>query len=210
MNKIKILIVDDHPLMREALQTALVTESDLEVIGEAAGGADGVRLFKESRPDVVIMDLLMPGVDGLAAISQIREADPQAKILAFTSMENEERVLAAVQAGALGYYPKTASRTTLLEAVRTVAAGKPYLPPDIALKLFNSLRSMKMPAPISELQQPLTARRSRRTPGTANGSSNLRCCYRTTRETTCCQAGASTIRGGTSRSAGATFACRGL
>ena len=158
MNKIRILIVDDHPLMREAVQTALIGESDLKVIGEAAGGADGVRLFKEDRPDVIIMDLLMPGVDGLEAISQIREVDPQAKILAFTSMENEERVLAAIQAGALGYYPKTASRASLLEAVRTVAAGKPYLPSDIALKLFNSLRSMKMPAPIGQLQEPLTAR----------------------------------------------------
>ena len=158
MNKIRILIVDDHPLMREAVQTALAGEPDLDVIGEAVDGADGVRLFKESRPDVIIMDLLMPGTDGLEAISQIREVDPQAKILAFTSMENEERVLAAIQAGALGYYPKTASRASLLEAVRTVATGKPYLPSDIALKLFNSLRSMKMPAPISQLQEPLTAR----------------------------------------------------
>ncbi len=106
MNKIRILIVDDHPLMREAVQTALVGESDLEVIGEAAGGADGVRLFKESRPDVTIVDLLMPGVDGLEAISQIREVDPQARILAFTSMENEERVLAAIQGWCIGLLPQ--------------------------------------------------------------------------------------------------------
>jgi DNA-binding NarL/FixJ family response regulator len=158
MNKIKVLIVDDHPLMREAVKTALADESDLEVIGEAADGASGIRLARERQPDVTIMDLLMPGIDGLEAITRIREADPQAHILAFTSMENEERVLAAIQAGALGYHPKTAPRAALLEAVRTVAAGKPYLPSDIALKLFNSLRSMKMPAPIDQLQEPLTAR----------------------------------------------------
>ncbi len=158
MNTIKILIVDDHPLMREAVQMTLTEEPDLEVIGEASTGGEGIRLFKENQPDVIIMDLLMPGMDGLEAIARIREVDPQARILAFTSMENEVRVLAAIQAGALGYYPKTAPRATLLEAVRTVAEGKPYLPPDIALKLFNSLRSLKMPAPVSEPQEPLTVR----------------------------------------------------
>jgi DNA-binding NarL/FixJ family response regulator len=158
MNPITILIVDDHPLMREAMHTALDEEPDLEVIDEASDGAEGIRLFKESQPDVIIMDLLMPGTDGLEAIAQIRAVDPQARILAFTSMENEERVLAAIQAGALGYFPKTAPRASLLEAVRTVAAGKPYLPSDIAVKLFSSLRSMKLPAPVSELQEPLTAR----------------------------------------------------
>ena len=158
MTPIKLLIVDDHPLMREAIQTAVAEEADLLVIGEAADGAEGIQLARERQPDVIIMDLLMPGMDGLEAITQLRVIDPHTKILVVTSMNNEERVLAAVQAGALGYFPKTSPRATLLDAIRQVANGQPYLPPDIALKLMSSLRHQLMsPAP-STAAEPLTAR----------------------------------------------------
>src|SRR5512133_2728320 len=115
MDHIRLLIIDDHPMMREALITALADENDMEVVGEASNGMEGVKQVGESRPDVILMDLLMPGMDGLEAIVRIMEISPEAKILVVTSLEDEDKVLAAVQAGALGYFPKTAPRTYLLE-----------------------------------------------------------------------------------------------
>jgi len=159
MKKIKILIVDDHPMMRDALQTVLADEADMQVIGEASNGIDGVRSAAELAPDVIIMDLLMPGMNGLEAIAAIRAANPQAKILVSTSLEDEEKVFAAIQAGALGYFPKTAPRTYLLEAIRKIADGIPYLPAGIAQKLFNGIRKLKAPsAARSAIDEPLTAR----------------------------------------------------
>lgn len=159
MNKIKILIVDDHPMMREALQTALADEKDMQVIGEASNGIEGVKFSAELAPDVVIMDLLMPGMSGLEAIAAICTDNPQAKILVSTSLEDEEKVFAAIQAGALGYFPKTAPRTYLLDAIRKVADGVPYLPSGIAVKLFNGIRKTKGAQPErSAVDEPLTSR----------------------------------------------------
>jgi NarL family two-component system response regulator LiaR len=143
MNKIKILIVDDHPMMREALLTALNEEADMQVIGEASNGIEGLKLAEERRPDVILMDLLMAGVDGLEVIARICEVNPQAKILVVTSLEDEEKVLASIQAGALGYFPKTAPRAFLLDAIRKIADGVPYLPAGIAIKLLKGVRGMK-------------------------------------------------------------------
>jgi NarL family two-component system response regulator LiaR len=156
MENIRLLIIDDHPMMREALITALADEKDMQVVGEAADGIEGVRLVEEYRPDVILMDLLMPGMDGLESIAMIIEANPEAKILVVTSLEDEDKILAAIQAGALGYFPKTAPRTFLLEAIRKVADGIPYLPSGIALKLFSSIRGLKAPAksPVDEVLTP--------------------------------------------------------
>lgn len=158
MTPIKLLVVDDHPLMREAIRTTVAEEVDLLVIGEAADGLEGLKLARDLQPDVIIMDLLMPGMDGLEAIARIRAVDPQVKILVVTSLNNEERVLAAIQAGALGYFPKTSSRATLLNAIRQVANGLPYLPPDIALKLMHGLRQQLQSTAPDTLVDPLTAR----------------------------------------------------
>ncbi|MEW5830357.1 MAG: response regulator transcription factor [Chloroflexota bacterium] len=160
MDKIKIMITDDHPMMREALAIALSEEPDLEVICQASNGMEAVKLARECRPDVILMDLLMPGMTGLEAIAEICAADPQAKILVFTSLEDEDKVLAAIQAGALGYFPKTAPRSFLLEAIRKVADGVPYLPVGIAVKLFKGIREAKhVPAAgQSAADEPLTAR----------------------------------------------------
>jgi len=159
MDHIKLLIVDDHPMMREALVTALTEEKDMEVISEASSGIEGIKLAEECRPDVILMDLLMPGMDGLEAIGRILEASPQAKILVVTSLEDEDKILGAIQAGALGYFPKTAPRAYLLEAIRKVADGIPYLPSGIALKLFKSIRGMKVPSSgKSDIDELLTSR----------------------------------------------------
>jgi NarL family two-component system response regulator LiaR len=159
MDKIRLIITDDHPMMREALLTAIAEESDLEVVGEASNGSEAVRLAEECRPDVILMDLLMPGMDGLEAIGRILETNPQAKILVVTSLEDEDKILAAIQAGALGYFPKTAPRAYLLDAIRKIADGIPYLPSGIALKLFKGIRAMKASTPHSDaMDEPLTAR----------------------------------------------------
>jgi two-component system, NarL family, response regulator LiaR len=159
MDKIKILIADDHPMMREALRTALEDEQDMQVVGEASNGLEAIKLVGQFNPDVVLMDLLMPGMDGLEAIQKLQESHPQVKVLVVTSLEDEQKVLAAVQAGALGYFPKTAPRPYLLEAIRKVADGIPYLPSGIAQKLFKGLREMKVTLPgRSAVDEPLTSR----------------------------------------------------
>jgi two-component system, NarL family, response regulator LiaR len=158
MQHIKILIIDDHPMMREALVAALSEEADMEVVGEAADGYEGIEMAEKLIPDLILMDLLMPGMDGLTAIEKISAAQPKINILALTSMEHEERILAAIQAGALGYFPKTAPRRYLLEAIRKVADGVPYLPSGIASKLFSSLRAMKASAPSTAAREPITIR----------------------------------------------------
>jgi NarL family two-component system response regulator LiaR len=156
---IKILIADDHPLMREALRTALMDEPDLQVVGEAKDGNEALDLAAQLNPDMVLMDLLMPGLDGLEAIARLQESHPHIKIMVVTSMENEQKILAAIQAGALGYFPKTAPRPYLLEGIRKVADGIPYLPSGITLKLFKGLRDMKVPLPDrSAVDEPLTTR----------------------------------------------------
>jgi len=159
MDKIKVLITDDHPMMREALMTALEDEPGIQVVGEANNGIEALKLADELAPDVILMDLLMPGMDGLEAIKKLQESYPQIKIMVVTSLEDEEKVLAAVQAGALGYFPKTAPRSYLLEAIKKVADGVPYLPAGIAAKLFKGIREMRTSLPgRSAVDEPLTSR----------------------------------------------------
>ena len=143
MNNIKILIVDDHPMMRDALRTSLSVEEDLKVIGEASNGLEALKLLETLEPDLIMMDILMPEMTGIEAIERIIERNPQARILVLTSMEEEDRVISAIQAGALGYFPKTAPRQYLLEAIHRVADGAPYMPTGITLKLFQGLKRIK-------------------------------------------------------------------
>jgi DNA-binding NarL/FixJ family response regulator len=146
MKTIKIMIVDDHPMMRDALRLSFLSEDDLEIIGEAGSAPEAFSLLEKLSPDVILMDLLMPHMNGVEAIARVTQATPDAKIIVVSSMENEENVVAAIQAGALGYFPKTAPREYLLEAIRKVADGIPYMPAGITLKLFQSMRKQK-PAP---------------------------------------------------------------
>jgi DNA-binding NarL/FixJ family response regulator len=143
MNLIKILIVDDHPMMRDALSMSLAVEKDMKIIGEAGNGKEALTLLKTLTPDVILMDLMMPEMNGVDAITRIFKTNSQARILVLTSMEDEEHVMAAIQAGALGYFPKTAPRQYLLEAIRKVADGVPYMPAGITMKLFDGLRKKK-------------------------------------------------------------------
>ncbi len=158
MKQIQILIVDDHPLMRDALRGAIEDEEDLKIAGEARNGQEAIEKFRSLRPDLIIMDLFMPGMDGLSAMAAIRVIDADARILALTSSTDESKVLAAIQAGALGFLLKDAERTELLQAIREVGRGNSYLTGVSANKLVQSLRQNKSNAETPA--EPLTDRES--------------------------------------------------
>jgi DNA-binding NarL/FixJ family response regulator len=154
---IRVLIVDDHPLMRDALSAAIGDEPDLQVIGEATNGIDAIERARALRPDVIVMDLFLPRKTGLEAIADIRATRADAPILALTSSPDDEMVLKAVQAGALGYLMKDSPRDELLCAIRAVSRGETFLPPPIARKLADALRAQHKPAD-APLIEPLTER----------------------------------------------------
>jgi NarL family two-component system response regulator LiaR len=156
MSLIRILIVDDHPLMRSALRAVFETETDMQVAGEAINGRQAVELALASRPDVVVMDLLMPVCDGLSAIAALRQESPDIRILALTSSTDDRKVEAALQAGALGYLLKDVQRAELVQAVREVALGRVYLPPAVTGQLVRRVRHPAM-APNGP-DEPLTER----------------------------------------------------
>ncbi len=141
MKPISIMIVDDHPLMREALCMALSSEDDFEVLDDVGSAEEALMRLEEISPDVVIMDITLPQMNGIEATKLIIKKDPTAKILMNSSMEDEAQIVLAMQAGALGYYPKTAPRAYLLQAIRLVADGIPYMPAGVAKTFLHGVRS---------------------------------------------------------------------
>ena len=135
--RISVLIVDDHFIVRKGLLALLSECEDVLVAGEASDGREGVSQAEELRPDVVLMDLMMPVLDGVGAIREILEAHPEAKILALTSAAGSEKLLEAVRAGALGYLSKSAERGELLSALHKVNRGEPWLPPALTRRLLQ-------------------------------------------------------------------------
>jgi len=159
MKVISVLIVDDHPMMREALRTAVAQEAGMNVVAEAIDGEEALALAQKHQPNIVLMDILLPGSSGLDATRRILEAVPNTKVLVVSALEDEEKILSAIQAGALGYFPKTAPPAFLVEGIRKVADGIPYLPWGIALKLFSGLRKLKAPLTGGEKSQELLTSR---------------------------------------------------
>lgn len=133
--KIRVLVVDDHPLMREALMTAIDDEADMLVVGEAETGHAAVKQFQKLHPDVTVMDLFMPECSGVQAMTQLRELKPDARILALTSSTDDTMLVAALDAGALGYLIKDSPRMEILHAIREVSRGNAFFPAHIAHKL---------------------------------------------------------------------------
>lgn len=132
---IRLLIVDDHPLMREGIAAVVQRQPDITVVGEAVNGAEAVERFRSLQPDVTLMDLQMPGMDGLQAIQAIRGICRQARILVLTTYQGDVQAWRALKAGAAGYMVKSTLRSALLDAVRSVHAGGRWVPAEVALEL---------------------------------------------------------------------------
>ncbi|HEX7973061.1 MAG TPA: response regulator transcription factor, partial [Anaerolineales bacterium] len=140
MSKIRILLVDDHAVLRAGIRALLDTHSDLEVVGEAANGQQAVTRVRELHPDVVLMDVGMPGLDGMAATRQIKSDCPQTRVLFLTQHENKEYILPALKIGASGYVLKRAEGDELLTAIRAVHAGGTFFDPAIAGVVAEDVR----------------------------------------------------------------------
>lgn len=144
---IRILIADDHPVVRSGLESMLAKQPDFEVVGEAEDGAEAVRLAKELSPDVILMDLRMPRMDGAAATEKISKDHPETRILVLTTYDSDADILRAVEAGATGYLLKDSPREELYEAVRSTASGKPLLTPAVTAMLMRSIREPRTQKP---------------------------------------------------------------
>jgi DNA-binding NarL/FixJ family response regulator len=138
---IRLIIADDHPVVRAGLQGMLAGQPDLNVVGEAGTGTEAVHLTAELRPDVVLMDLRMPDMDGVTAIEQIRSRFPQTHTLVLTTYDTDADILRAVEAGATGYLLKDAPRETLYRAIRAAARGESILAPTVATRLLGQMRA---------------------------------------------------------------------
>jgi NarL family two-component system response regulator LiaR len=152
-DRIRVLLVDDHQVVRQGLRAFLQLQPDVEVVGEAAGGSAAVAAAAAGRPDVVLMDLVMPEGDGIAAIRALAEAAPGARVVVLSSFADDERIFAAMQAGAAGYLLKDVDPDALAEAIREVHRGRPVLHPDVAARLMRRAAD-----PASPATEPLTPR----------------------------------------------------
>jgi two-component system NarL family response regulator len=137
--KIRVLVAEDSPVTRLGVSTLLRTEPDIEVVAEAENGADAVRLFRQMRPDVVLLDLRMPELDGVQATEQMRREDPAARVLVLTNYDGDEVIFQALKAGAAGYLTKGVRGPELITAIRQVHAGDRYLPPGVAGRLADRM-----------------------------------------------------------------------
>ena len=142
---IQVMLVDDHAVVRSGLGAFLLAYDDLELVGEADGGEEAVRLCAQVQPDVILMDLVMPGMDGAAATRAIRERWPDIQILALTSFKEKELVEGALQAGAIGYLLKDVTADQLADAIRAAHAGRPTLAPEAAQALIQLARKPQTP-----------------------------------------------------------------
>ena len=138
---ITLLIVDDHPIVRDGLSGMFATDPGFDVLGEATDGAEAIRLAQTLKPDVILMDLRMPGMDGLAAIKELARLRVPAKVLVLTTYDTDNYVLPAIEAGATGYLLKDAPRAELLRAVQAAAAGQSVLSPAVATRLVTRVRT---------------------------------------------------------------------
>jgi NarL family two-component system response regulator LiaR len=152
---IRVYIADDHPIVRRGIKDLLETEAGIQVVGEAANGKDAIDEVEELRPHVILMDLVMPVIEGIEATRQIRSRLPEVRILVLTSFATDDKVFPAIKAGASGYLMKDTAPEDLIRAIRQVYRGEPTLHPLIAQKLLNEITS---PPEQPVTPEPLTAR----------------------------------------------------
>jgi two-component system NarL family response regulator len=140
----RVLLVDDHALLRTGVANIINHEPALEVVAEAANGVDAIEAFREHRPDVVLMDLRMPGMEGVEAVTRIREIDPQALVVVLTTYDADEDIARALKAGAKAYILKDIDAESLIRCIRDVLAGKTYLAPSAAAKLAERVTQVQL------------------------------------------------------------------
>jgi DNA-binding NarL/FixJ family response regulator len=171
---IRVLLVDDQRLMREGLRILLELEPDLEIVGEAGDGQSALEAYADRQPDVVLMDVRMPGMDGVEATWRLHERWPDARVIILTTFDDDEYVFEGLRAGALGYLLKDVSGHDLAEAVRTVAAGGVLIEPSVARKVVTEFARMASPArpPDAGLADPLSEREQEILQLLAQGLSN--------------------------------------
>jgi DNA-binding NarL/FixJ family response regulator len=157
---IRILIADDHSVVREGLVSLVKRKSDMSVVAEASNGREAVDRWKEHRPDVTLLDLRMPELDGVGAIKEIREVDPNAHILVLTTFDGDEDIYRAIKAGAKGYLLKDTAREALMDSIRRVYAGETCIPPNLAAKLADRVSGETLSAREIEVLQRIAAGKS--------------------------------------------------
>ena len=170
-DRIRVLIVDDHPLFRDGMHELLDSVSETEVVGEAAGGEEAISLAESLQPDVILMDIKMPGMNGLQAMREILSTSPHIRILIVSMLEDDDSVFAAMRAGARGYVPKGANQAEMLRAIRAVANGEAIFGPGIAQRLLGFF-STSRPSVATRIFPELTDRESEVLKLIAHGRTN--------------------------------------
>jgi DNA-binding NarL/FixJ family response regulator len=138
-SQIRVLCVDDHPFMRDGIAFALQSQKDMDLVGQAVDGDEALKYFRELRPDVTLMDLQMPGMNGIATIEAIRNEFPKARIIVLTTYSGDVQAARALKAGAVGYLLKSMLRNELIDTIRTVHAGGRRIPPEVASELAEHM-----------------------------------------------------------------------
>ncbi len=141
MGEIRLLIVDDHPVVRDGLRGMLKSQPDFEVVGEAGDGSEAVRMVGSLKPDIVLMDLRMPVMDGVTALGEIKANNPQVQVLVLTTYDSDADILPAIEAGAAGYLLKDSSKEELYDGIRAAARGETVLAPAVAARLVGRMRA---------------------------------------------------------------------
>jgi DNA-binding NarL/FixJ family response regulator len=159
MNRVRVLLIDDHAVLRDGLKLLLGMESDLEVVGEAGTGEEGVALAEQMRPEVVVTDVGLPDIDGVEVTKRLRDRVVTARVLVLTVHDEDEYIYSLMQAGASGYLLKNSAGQDLVDAVRAVASGRPWIQPEIAERLLRLREQPVAERPsLESLIEPLTAR----------------------------------------------------
>jgi NarL family two-component system response regulator LiaR len=167
--EIKVLLVDDHEMVRIGLAAVLGTEEGIEVVGEAGNGLDGIRLAQEYLPDVVLMDLVMEGMDGIETTRRLLQICPDCKVIVLTSYLDDEKMYPVIEAGAFSYLLKTSRASEIAQAIRSAAKGQPIIEAQVASKMMNRFRK---PKPETAPHEDLTEREMEVLCLIANGKSN--------------------------------------